>query len=246
MATGKYDMLIKAVLIVGLGAFVLLPIGALGARFGLWDFGRGFQIMFTGTFVSAAVLVLGIAVLVFALRAGRTDAALPIGIGVGASVIALVVMGLQFQLTTSVPPINDVTTDMTDPPAFSAVELRGVSALEYMPEKGVQQAEGYPHITTEQSSLSPEDALAKALVAAGELGWDVLAEGADDAGMGELRIEATATTKWFGFVDDVVVRIRPDAAGSRVDVRSASRVGVSDLGANAARIDAFLERFRGE
>ena len=246
MASGKYDMLIKAVLFVGLGGLALLPVGALGARFGLWDFGRGFQFMFTGTFVSAAVLVLGIAVLVFALRAGRTDAALPIGIGLAASIVALVVMGSQFRLTTAVPPINDVTTDMADPPAFAALELRGVSAMEYVPEKGVQQAEGYPHITTERSSLGPEQALAKALVVAGELGWDVLAEGEGADGMGELMIEATATTMWFGFVDDVVVRIRADAAGSRVDVRSASRVGLSDLGANAKRIDAFLARFRGE
>ncbi|HJR53568.1 MAG TPA: DUF1499 domain-containing protein, partial [Gemmatimonadota bacterium] len=55
------------------------------------------------------------------------------------------------------------------------------------------------------------------------------------------RIEATATTPWFGFKDDVVVRIRPEAGGSRVDVRSVSRVGRSDVGTNARRIEEYLE-----
>jgi uncharacterized protein (DUF1499 family) len=61
-----------------------------------------------------------------------------------------------------------------------------------------------------------------------------------------MRVEAVATTFWFGFRDDVVVRIRPGAAGgSRVDVRSVSRVGQSDLGANAARIGRILEGLKG-
>jgi len=63
---------------------------------------------------------------------------------------------------------------------------------------------------------------------------------ASDAAAG--RIEATATTRWFGFKDDVIVRIRPEAAGSRVDVRSVSRVGRGDLGANAARVREFLAK----
>ena len=235
-------MLNRAVLIVGLGALALLPLGALGARFGFWDFGRGFQLMYTGVFVAAAVLVLGLAVLVFALRAGRKNAVLPIGIGLLASIVALATMGQQYRLTTTLPPINDITTDLDDPPAFGAVELRG-RALDYDPDKGVAQRRSYSHIATERSDLAPDDASRKALAVARELGWDVLAD--TDAG-DERTLEATATTFWFGFVDDVVVRIRPDGGGSLVDVRSASRVGMSDLGANARRIDAFMARFRGE
>ena len=236
-------MLNRAVLIVGLGALALLPLGALGARFGLWDFGRGFQLMFTGVFVAAAVLVLGIAVLVFALRAGRRNAILPITIGLLASVVALATMGYQYRLTTTVPPINDITTDLDDPPAFGALELRGPDVLDYVPDKGVAQRRSYAHIGTERSNLAPEDASKKALAVSRELGWEVLADTNVD---GERTLEATATTFWFGFVDDVVVRIRPDGAGSLVDVRSASRVGLSDLGANARRIDAFMARFRGD
>jgi uncharacterized protein (DUF1499 family) len=56
-------------------------------------------------------------------------------------------------------------------------------------------------------------------------------------------VEATATTFWFGFKDDVVVRVVANAAGSRIDIRSVSRVGQSDIGANAARIEKFLAAF---
>ena len=242
MAPERYSKFIRAVLIVGLGALALLPIGALGTRFGLWGFERGFQFMFTGVFVSAAVLVLGIAVLVFALRDGRRDAVVPIGIGVAASIVALAIMGFQYRLTTTVPPINDITTDLDDPPLFQALDLRGEGVLEYVPDKGVAQRESYAHIATERSPLAPDEALQRALAVARDMGWDVLA---DTSGAGERSIEAIATTFWFGFVDDVVVRIRADGAGSLIDVRSASRVGLSDLGANAQRIDAFMVLFRG-
>jgi uncharacterized protein (DUF1499 family) len=70
--------------------------------------------------------------------------------------------------------------------------------------------------------------------------WEVVAA---DAAAG--RIEATATTPWFGFRDDIVVRIVPADGGSRVDVRSVSRVGKGDLGVNARRIREFLGRLGG-
>jgi uncharacterized protein (DUF1499 family) len=81
----------------------------------------------------------------------------------------------------------------------------------------------------------------RAVSAARKLGWHVVA-----AAPAEGRLEATDTTRWFGFKDDVVVRIAPAADGSRVDVRSVSRVGRSDLGTNARRIRAFLRELRAE
>ena len=82
-------------------------------------------------------------------------------------------------------------------------------------------------------------AFARARDAAREAGWAIV-----DADSGAGRVEATATTGWFGFKDDVVVRIRPEGQGSRVDVRSVSRVGKSDVGTNARRIRAYLDRLR--
>lgn len=240
MAFDRYSSLSKAVLVVGLVGLAMLPVGALGAKFGLWHFGRGFQLLYTGTFVSAAVAVLGIALLAFALSAGRKDAALPTCIGVAAALVALAVTGWQYRLTTIAPVLNDVTTDLADPPAFAALEQRGGEPLEYDPEKSETQQRGYPYIETVRSALAPEAALERAVAVARETGWDVVASGPrGDA----LTVEAVATTFWFGFIDDVVVRIRPDGSGSLVDIRSASRVGRSDLGANARRIDAFIARF---
>ena len=240
MSPERYTMFGRAVLIVGLVALALLPVGALGSKFELWSFGRGFQFMFTGVFVAAAVLVLGIAVLVFALRAGRKDLAASIGIGVVASLVALGTMGYQYRLSTSVPPINDITTDLEDPPAFGALNLRGQGVLDYDPAKGEAQRQSYARIATAQSGLAPPAALEKAIRVANDLGWQVIADTDQE---GELTVEAIATTFWFGFVDDVVVRIRPGPSGSLVDVRSASRVGISDLGANARRIDSFMAGF---
>lgn len=74
-----------------------------------------------------------------------------------------------------------------------------------------------------------------ALATAREMGWTVVDSAADDG-----RIEAVATTFWFGFNDDVVIRVTESGSGTRVDMRSVSRVGVSDVGTNAARIRAFL------
>jgi len=82
----------------------------------------------------------------------------------------------------------------------------------------------------------PDRAFDLALAALHEMGWDLVAA---DATAG--RIEATDTTFWFGFKDDVVIRVRPADGGSRVDVRSLSRVGVGDVGTNAKRIRAYLD-----
>ncbi|HEX7466433.1 MAG TPA: DUF1499 domain-containing protein, partial [Usitatibacter sp.] len=83
----------------------------------------------------------------------------------------------------------------------------------------------------------PQKATQSAIDAARACGWEVVSS---DAPSG--RIEATDTSLWFGFKDDIVVRVRPDGAGSRVDVRSVSRVGKSDIGANAKRVRGFLAR----
>jgi uncharacterized protein (DUF1499 family) len=87
--------------------------------------------------------------------------------------------------------------------------------------------------------VPPAQAFDRALAAARAMGWEIVDAAADQG-----RVEATATTFWFGFKDDVVVRVRPDASGSRIDVRSLSRVGRSDLGANAQRIRTYLDRLR--
>ena len=142
-----------------------------------------------------------------------------------------------------VPPIHDITTDPGDPPRFGPSE--GIAGrqgrdLDYpqgRPDSIALQKEAYPDLGPIRLDVPPNEAIDRAAKAAEALGWQIV--GVDQA---DGRLEATDTSRLFRFVDDIVVRIRPAPGGSIVDVRSTSRVGESDLGANAARIRAFREQ----
>ncbi len=128
---------------------------------------------------------------------------------------------------------------MLDPPQFLKVlPLRAGApnpATYGGPEVAAAQKSAYADIQPQDFSQAPAETFALALAKAREMGWEIV-----DADAANSRIEATATTLWFGFKDDVVIRITAVGSGSRLDVRSVSRVGRSDVGANAARIRAFL------
>ena len=233
----------RFVLSVGLIGLLALPAGALGSRLGLWSFATGFQVLFGACLLAAIALVLGIAALIRAKLRGRAGDRLPAAAGTAASVFVLIWMGLKYLAGTSVPPIHNISTDRDDPPAFDAVAaLRGpgTNPLDYDAEDAAAQAAGYPSLAGLQTSLAPAAALARAAATAEAMGWEVVRT-ISEAGQGV--VEATDTTFWFGFKDDVAIRVRTEAGGSKVDLRSVSRVGLSDLGANAARIRAFLARF---
>ncbi len=106
---------------------------------------------------------------------------------------------------------------------------------------GEVQRSAFPDVRTLETSIGVQAGVERAVQVLETMGLDIV-HADPSAGI----VEATATTFWFGFKDDVVVRIRPHEGGSHVDVHSVSRVGQSDLGANAARILTFLERFAGE
>lgn len=145
----------------------------------------------------------------------------------------------QQQAARELPAIHDITTDTENPPGFQAVVDRrpaGANSLSYGgPAVAEQQRRAYPDIRPATFEAPAGRVFEEALAAARDMGWTIVAS---DAGGG--RIEAVATTFWFGFKDDVVVRVADAGPGARVDVRSVSRVGVGDAGANAARIRAFL------
>ena len=214
-----------------------------GTQGGLWDYRRGISLLRWAAYGGIAVGLISLAGC-FATRpgAGRRGMVL----AVGGFLIALVVSGIPWSLqhqARQVPAIHDITTDPEDPPRFTALlSLRKamVNGAEYGgPGIVAKQSAAYPDIVPLELSLPPAVAFKAALSATLSLGWQVIA--ADErAG----RIEATATTFWFGFKDDVIVRVVPTARGSRIDIRSVSRVGKSDLGANARRIRAFLKAVR--
>jgi uncharacterized protein (DUF1499 family) len=146
----------------------------------------------------------------------------------------------MFYQLQSQPRIHDVSTDTTNPPTFEAVvplRLGAKNPSEYVPATAAAQRQGYPDIAPLKLPLAPSVAFDNAERAARAMGWQVVAAAPD-----KLRIEAIDTTLLFGFKDDIVVRITPQDGGSVVDVRSLSRVGGSDFGANAKRVRAYLKR----
>lgn len=194
--------------------------------------------------IAAGIGALVCAVAAFVARKGGDRRAFMLALaGVGAGLIAfLVPLGLMTK-ARSVPPIHDISTDTLDPPRFVAIlplRAEAPNPAEYAGASvAAQQTAAYPTIRTLVLDTPPDQAYSRALAGAAALGWEIVA-----AVPAEGRIEATDTTAWFGFKDDVVIRIRPQGAASRVDVRSKSRVGMSDLGANAERIGRLMERLR--
>lgn len=233
----------KAILAVAVIGAALLPVGALGSRLGLWPFTVGFLMLAAGAMLASIGLVTGIVGIVTAHRRRRAADKPAVYVGTVLSAVVLAFLSQGFLQATSVPPIHDISTDVVDPPRFDrVVALRGENAnpLAYDAEKlAPLQREAYPGVETLRTDLDAEAALQRAAAVLESMGLEIVAV---DTGAG--RVEATDTTFWFGFKDDVVVRVRPVGTGALVDVRSVSRVGESDLGKNAERIGSFLDAFR--
>lgn len=139
----------------------------------------------------------------------------------------------------TVPSIHDITTDTDNPPAFvDILPLRAAApnTAEYGGETlAAMQKAAYPEIAPLLLNMPPAEAFALAEMLVQRRGW-ILAASVPAEG----RIEATAQTRMMRFQDDMVIRITPTDAGSRIDMRSVSRFGKSDLGVNAKRIREFL------
>ncbi len=140
------------------------------------------------------------------------------------------------------PRIHDITTDTEDPPTFTLAAQRrgnGANPLEVDQEVIALQQQAYPDLQTLHSPLPIDEAFNQSVQVATELGWDIYRQDRN-AGV----IEAVDTTRIMAFKDDIVIRLRSNAQGTLLDLRSVSRVGEGDIGANAARIRAFAKAFR--
>ena len=229
----------RAAMVLALGAALALALGGLGHRWSWWGVAASFSVLRAASFAAAAVAVLALLGIVLAAVARAWPG---LALAVAALLIAGFVVWLPLSLqkiARSVPPIHDITTDTERPPAFVAIIERRRGAPnppEYGgPAVAAQQKQGYPDLGPATLPAPPDRILAAAEAAARGLGWEIVA-----VAPAEGRLEATATTPWFGFKDDVVVRVERAGTGSRVDVRSKSRVGHSDLGVNARRVRDFL------
>lgn len=233
-------MLLGAALAVA-SALVLLA-GPVGYRLELLPLRVALVTCLTwGAYGGMAAAVVSLAGLVLTLlrprgaRRGVALATMSLLIGV-----LIVAVPLRFRLSPPTPPIHDITTDTQDPPEYIAVmPLRAdaPNSTEYGGEAiAAQQRAAYPDIQPVVLNLPPLEAFERALETARRMRWELVAA---DAPAG--RIEATDTTFWFGFKDDVVIRVKAADGGSRVDVRSVSRLGVGDAGTNAKRIRRYLD-----
>lgn len=220
-------------------ALLLLAMAGPLYRVGLLSLPNAFTLLRWGAYAGIAGVVLSLAVALWAYRRGarRQGAA-----AAGALLAALVAVGVPFawqRRAQSVPPIHDISTDLENPPTFDAVvPLRAdaPNTLDRPPLVAQQQRDGYPDLAPITLPQPLPEVFDRALAAAQQAGWDIVTA---DKSTG--RIEATDTTRWFGFKDDVVVRLTPWGSGTRVDVRSVSRVGRSDVGTNARRIERYLD-----
>ena len=213
-------------------------------RFGGLDLDAAISVFRYGFYVGAGAIALGLATIVPTRpgerRRGFLAALLAVVIGVGAAWSPL----MWFLHARAVPRINDITTDLADPPALvQTLEMRreAVTPPAYNKEFANQQREGYPDIQPILLKLPAGDVFKRVDKVAMAMGWDVVARAPAEG-----RLEAIASSMWFGFHDDIVVRIRAEAGGSRIDIRSKSRVGRSDLGVNANRIRDFAARLKAE
>ena len=206
-----------------------------GYRIGIAPLGLAFLLLAGG------VLLIALSAGVLGARIAR-GAVLPERAALAALVVAVAVGAVptrQLAWVWSAPPIHDITTDTANPPAFvAAVPLNTPGRTDYGgPALAEWQRAAYPDLRPAVLPVAPADAFRRALAVVRRMGWELLATDPDT-----FRIEATDRTFWFGFEDDVVVRITAaDGRGSRVDIRSLSRIGVGDLGANARRVREFLD-----
>ncbi len=214
-------------------AVLMLVLGPLLALGGVLPGQRGLMLFALAAPVGLVGLVAGI---VTALRGRMREGVVAMALGM-ACIIAVLLPVLR---SGGRPPINDISTDLEDVPAFTAAanvpELRGQTLAYPEPFKPVVK-QFYPGLRPLHLEAPPEAVFQQALMAARtQQGWEVTH--VDERAR---TFEGVARTRVFDFRDDFVVRVRPEGSGTRVDMRSRSRVGRGDLGANAQRIEAFLQ-----
>lgn len=200
--------------------------------------GEAFNLLRNGVYAAAGAVAFSILVLLVSMVSRRTAPALMAMLILTGAAALLYVPWQHWQRAQDVPAIHDITTDTQNPPAFEVLadaRETAPNAVDYPGEETArQQRAAYPGIQPLVVNDAPQTVLAAAQAEVEAAGWQI-------AHITDNRIEATATTRWFGFEDDVVIRLTETENGVQIDMRSASRLGTSDVGTNAARIETFLE-----
>jgi uncharacterized protein (DUF1499 family) len=236
--------LVRIGFILALLCVAAAMLSGLGYRLELWGFRGGFGIIKWAFQLAIVALILSLVGL--AIPSRRTGSMIVMGLlGIVIGGIAIYVPWNWKQTLDAHPYIHDITTDLNDPPAFvvvASVRGEGDHPVTYDgPEVAAQQREAYPELQSLIVSADPATVFAAAKKVVDSMGMELV-----DASESDLRIEATQTSFFYGFKDDIVVRIVAVPDATKVDVRSKSRVGRSDIGQNAKRIKTYLAKLKSE
>ena len=243
----RVERLIKLALLLCFGSVLAALVAAIGSGQGWWHFRLGFDLLRYAVYAAGAGVLLALVAL-FVGRRARSRLYFANVVGLVAAAGFLLFVGNQVRTARSVPAIHDVTTNLEDPPLFYRLQIREDN-LENVPVEGrpdlerlpmqerwrTLHREAYGDIATIRVPWDVPETVRRARALAADRGWDIVST--DERGI----VEATDTSFFFRFKDDVVIRARPAPnGGSLVDMRSISRVGVSDVGVNAERVRDFL------
>lgn len=233
-------------LITALGCALTALASGLGYRFGYWHYRDGIGMLANvfwvalGAAIACTLILLAAAGMIATGRSAFGTLAMAFAGAAIAAPTAWVPYDLRMT-ANSVPAIHDISTDLDKPPEFVKVTaLRGPNDHPTAydgPKVAELQKKGYPDLGPLILKVPPDQVFPFARGAVIAMGLELV-----DADMAQGRIEATATSLLFGFKDDMVVRITAEGSGSRVDVRSKSRVGRNDFAQNARRIRAYQAR----
>ena len=215
-----------------------IVLSVLGVRLGLLHYSTGLMGLVYSCRISVGLLTTVAAVsLLTGFRVQRPDALKSVLATLPGVLLAIYLKSM----IGDYPVIHDISTDTEKPPVFTqGVKERGAGAnsLAIKPDSIAQQLQAFPELGPIHSRLDPASAMARAAEIATVLGWEIYSNDPQ-----ALLIEASHTSFWFGFVDDIVIRFKPTTDGTVLDLRSVSRVGRGDVGANAKRIQAFARNW---
>lgn len=223
--------------LISLIAVLLVALAGPLYKFGVIDLATAFTGFKFGVFAGIAALILLAVQLLFKRNTASIGSAL---VSAVLAIIAIAIPLSMMDTAKNVPPIHDISTDLVNPPEFVAITPLRADAPNPAAYDGIETAEqqriGYPDLQTLRYNQTQPELIAASTQAIENLGWELVNIDADKG-----IVEATDTTAWFGFKDDVVVRVTDNKNERLVDIRSKSRIGGSDLGKNAARVHKLID-----
>jgi len=230
--------LAKTFFYLSLISTLIFVLSGYGYQWGLWGLGTGFTLLRYGAYAAIGLAIIQTTFFFFMKDSGISAKAMILTGFLVTLLISATAIYWQYK-ARSVPPIHDITTDIQNPPEFVAMERLRADAPnppEYAGEETAeQQREAYPDIQPITISAPVQEVIDEIVMIVSDRGWKLVSINRQDG-----RIEATEKLAWFGFKDDVVFRVTETDEGTRVDMRSKSRIGRSDVGVNADRISQFL------